>query len=264
MKKLVTATILAIIAAIFWFIATLDNRVQSEIEKSASHLTGVAVTLDSVDINLMTGNALISGLKVPNPQGYSDNNVFEMGRIAVEVDLSSIFSQPLVINSVLIDDTVVNLELKDNLESNMQDILVVSDQQTGRDQNSSTDSDTGDEKTDSDNGTPGDDSSETKEQSGDADDNAPFRMRVKQFQISETQLKASKGEVNWTDTIDQINITGLDKNEGVTTRVIGIAVVRNLASETLKQAATRSLVEEVKSTVEEVSNSLLESLFKND
>ena len=274
MKKLFTTTILAVIAAMVWFVVTLDDRIERDIEKSASYLTGVAVTVDSVDLSLLKGEGTISGIKVPNPKGYSDNNAFEMGKISIDIELGSVFDQPLIVNTIFIDQTKINLEFQEDLQSNVQDILAVSNAQTGYDPNDphgSKRKKTKDKTKAEEDSASGEDEQvavvEEVDETSDSEESEPsepYRMSVQQLLISETQLSAVKGDTQWSDTIDDINITHLAKQDGISTRVIGIAVVRNLVSQTVQQTATRVLAEEVKSKVEEAGSKLLESLLNSD
>ena len=272
MKKIFTTTLLAIIAAVVWFVVTLDSRLERDFEETASYLTGVAVTVDSVELSLINGEGTINGIKVPNPKGYSDRNAFEMGSISIDVELGSVFSQPLRVNAILIDQTKVNLEFKEDLQTNVQDILAVSHAQTGYDPDNPNASKSKSPDTNTENNTEsveGDQVSTVEDADDDADSTAgtrsePYRMSVQQLRISETQLSAKKGDAQWSDTIDEISIKGLAKEPGVSLRVIAIAVVRNLASQTLKQTATRAFAEEVKSKAEESGNVLLEALLNND
>ena len=53
MKKILTGTLLAIVAAATWFVISLDDRIKSHIEKTGTTLAGVPVTIESLDLSLV-------------------------------------------------------------------------------------------------------------------------------------------------------------------------------------------------------------------
>ena len=258
MKKTLTGTLLAIVAAAAWFVISLDDRIKSHIEKTGTTLAGVPVTIESLDLSLWSGTGTIAGLGIRNPEGFSDNNAFEMGLISVDVDMSSIFSQPLVVSEMVIDSTSIRLEFLENLGSNLQkNVNVSSKQNNAKDRKKKKKSGTEDDET------AADQSAETDEIDGEEDEHdTGYLVRIEALRISETTFSVTKGDDSWSDTIAELEMNNLGKEKGISTRAIGIDVVTKLTRKTLSQAAKREINEAVKKKVEEAGSKLLESLLQ--
>jgi hypothetical protein len=98
---------------------SLDAIVKGVIERYGSAATKVAVHVDSVGLSLLGGSAAITDLTVANPSGFSSANVFQLGKIQVQVDRGTIRSNPLVIDDITIIAPEVYFELDQNGEANV-------------------------------------------------------------------------------------------------------------------------------------------------
>lgn len=78
----------------------LDGTVRRAIEERGAAVTGTAVRVDDVDIQLVTGRARLRGLRVANPPGFAAPDALSLEEVEVDLDLSSLFSDPLVIDTV--------------------------------------------------------------------------------------------------------------------------------------------------------------------
>lgn len=93
MKKFVLISIAAlvvVVAGVVWFtLSNLDGIVKAVIEGAGSKITGTAVKLNKVEIDLSDGRATLWGLSVANPPGFSSQPAISFGEITVQLDLSS-------------------------------------------------------------------------------------------------------------------------------------------------------------------------------
>jgi hypothetical protein len=103
----------ALVVGVYFFLGTI---VEKAIINILPSITQTAANVDKVDLSLLSGRVEILGLKIGNPKGYSDNNIFELGKILVTFEPKSILTDKIVINSVEIVGTGVSAELK-NLKS---------------------------------------------------------------------------------------------------------------------------------------------------
>jgi hypothetical protein len=121
MKKVLIGIIvlLAIIVAGLMFVwSNLDGIVKDAIQTYGSEATKTQVTVSKVHLELESGKASISGLNVGNPKGFTDPNLFELGNITVKVDTSSINSNPILIDEIIIHSPSVVYEInKDGLSN---------------------------------------------------------------------------------------------------------------------------------------------------
>ena len=126
MKKVlfVVGGIVLLLAVVIWQLAAnLDSIVAGFIEDTGSKVLKTEVSVSGVSIDLKAGKAVIAGLTIANPDGYSSANLFEMEGIEVGLDLGSISKDVLIIDSILINNPKVNFEGDEKGGSNMQTLL---------------------------------------------------------------------------------------------------------------------------------------------
>ncbi len=78
----------------------LDSIVAGAIERYGSRLTGTEVTVERVDIALRQGRITIDGLRVANPEGFSDRDALDLDRLTVQIDPESLREQPYVLERI--------------------------------------------------------------------------------------------------------------------------------------------------------------------
>jgi uncharacterized protein involved in outer membrane biogenesis len=78
----------------------LNGIVKTGIETVGPKLAGVPITLDKVNISLLTGSAKVEGLVVGNPDGYQTTNAISVGLAEVGVNPLSVLSDKIVVRSV--------------------------------------------------------------------------------------------------------------------------------------------------------------------
>jgi hypothetical protein len=62
--------------------------------------------------NHIIGKISISNLKIGNPQGYAKKNAFELGNLTLDVGVSSLFSDKIVIEEISVKGMNVDFEVK--------------------------------------------------------------------------------------------------------------------------------------------------------
>ncbi|MFC1536741.1 hypothetical protein ACFL48_02870 [Pseudomonadota bacterium] len=108
---------LLIIGVVFVF-SNLDSIVKNAIETFGSEATKTTVSVADVKLELTDGRATISGLKVGNPDGFSDPNIFELGMISTSIDTSTIDQNPIIIDEIIIKAPAVVYEINKSGVSN--------------------------------------------------------------------------------------------------------------------------------------------------
>ena len=71
---------------VVYLFTNMDSIVKSLIEKVGTETVGTKVSLDSVSISLFKGKATIKGLKVANPDGFSDAPMIQFGKVSAQID----------------------------------------------------------------------------------------------------------------------------------------------------------------------------------
>ncbi len=119
---LVGLVVLVVIVAgvLFYVWSSLDSIVAAAIEKYGSEATGTAVTVDSVKLEIAEGSGSISGLSVANPPGFSDPNVFTLGKISTKLDIGTLTQDPVVVEEIYVGAPQVYFEINEQGKSNVK------------------------------------------------------------------------------------------------------------------------------------------------
>ena len=78
----------------------LNGIVKTGMETVGPKLAGVPITLDKINIGLLTGSAKVEGLVIGNPTGYKAPNAISVGLAEVGVNPLSVLSDKIVVRSV--------------------------------------------------------------------------------------------------------------------------------------------------------------------
>ena len=81
---------------------SLDGLVKQAIQKWGPEITGVAVRVDSVKIEVTEGRGTIKGLFVGNPKGFSAPHALTLGEMRLTLDPASVTRDVVVIKELLL------------------------------------------------------------------------------------------------------------------------------------------------------------------
>ena len=104
----------------------LDSIVKSGIELVGSSVLGTAVTVDSVSISPLSGQGSISGLRVENPEGFDSQYAFELDSVLVSINVNSVFTDAVEIESITIMQPIITYETKitsDNIRTLLDNLV---------------------------------------------------------------------------------------------------------------------------------------------
>ncbi len=122
MKKtlIVLAVLVAVIAVVVWRLyVNLDAIVARAIEDVGSDVSGTAVSVSGVKLQLLDGKAGVSGIKVANPPGFTGQTIFMLDDIALAIDVASLKKEPVIIDRLAVAQPQVFLELNEEGQSNL-------------------------------------------------------------------------------------------------------------------------------------------------
>lgn len=94
-------------AGLYYFDAILKDTVN----KYGPEVTRTEVRLENVSTSLVNTSVVLENLDIGSPKGFSEPHVLTLGRIAVDVDRDSLFTDTIIINSIDISDVNVIYEL---------------------------------------------------------------------------------------------------------------------------------------------------------
>lgn len=112
-KLLIGIVALAIIAgALVYFLGSsaLNKGVKTGVETFGPKVTQTPVTLDSVNLSVLSGSGSLKGLLVGNPDGFKSENIFELGQIDIKIDKGSILTDTIVIEKIHIIEPGISYE----------------------------------------------------------------------------------------------------------------------------------------------------------
>lgn len=101
---------------------TIDSIVKSGIEEIGTEMTGTQVSVGSVSISPFSGSGTISGFRVANPEGYSQDNAVNIDNFSIKLEPFTLFSDEIIINQINITDASVYVEQK-LPENNIREIM---------------------------------------------------------------------------------------------------------------------------------------------
>ena len=100
-----------ILAAVFFF--WLGPTVKTLAEKAGSKALGTPVVMESLAINPREGTLLLEGFSVGNHEGYAHSNTVSLTKLAVSINMHTLFSDTIVVQEILIDRPHLVYEQRD-------------------------------------------------------------------------------------------------------------------------------------------------------
>lgn len=110
--------IVVVLGAFLW----IDSIVASSTEVIGTELTGTEVTVEGASVSPFSGAGTITGFRVANPGGYGRDHAMQADAISVDLDVSSLWSDPTVVETVVVEGPIVNVA-QQGTENNLRTIL---------------------------------------------------------------------------------------------------------------------------------------------
>jgi hypothetical protein len=104
-KLLLALTALLLVALAFgayWLHGNVDRLVQQAIARYGSAITGAPVSVATVRLDATNGRGELRGLRVGNPAGFKTPYALQADRIELELDLSTLASEVVVIRRIAV------------------------------------------------------------------------------------------------------------------------------------------------------------------
>lgn len=112
-----------VVIAVVVVAINLNGIVRSSVESVGPTYTGTTVTLDEVDISLLSGEGELRGLVVGQPVGYEGEAAFRLATIRIALEPSSLLGDTILIRELIIDGAEINALVRSARENNLQAIL---------------------------------------------------------------------------------------------------------------------------------------------
>ena len=120
--KVFGALVLIVIVVIVFGLFSINSIVEESVARFGPEVTGTPVVLEESALTPWTGAGSLKGLSIGNPESFGSENAFSLGEIAVDVELSSLSEEVILINSIAIIDPEV-LYLNNGETDNLRALL---------------------------------------------------------------------------------------------------------------------------------------------
>jgi len=212
-KLLLTLVIIVAVLLLVVFIGGqffVGSAVKAGVNNFGPRLTQTKVHLDDAKISPFSGHGMLDGLTIGNPAGWSDRNAFELGRVAIDLEPSTVLGDHvIVINDITIDQPKIAYETK-IVSSNIGDLLKNIESAVGG----------------------------GKETEPTAGEKPPRKLIVKRFTLRNAQVSVGLGSNDVTVPMPAIELTDLGVKEGgLTPAALSFAVMREITKNVVAAAA---------------------------
>lgn len=107
---LIPVGVLILIGIILTF--TVDGIVRSTIESRGSEILQTELSVNNVGISLFSGTGSIEGVTIANPDEFEDGEALTISSIQMSLDISTLFSDTVLVNQLTVRELDVNYRLK--------------------------------------------------------------------------------------------------------------------------------------------------------
>lgn len=111
-RFLVLVGVLGLLALVLLSLS-LDALVKGGIETMGPRMLGVPVTLEDVDVTLLSGTSMhagLTGLVVNNPEGYETAAAVSLPEVRIKLDWNSLLTDTVIVEEVLIVKPAITFE----------------------------------------------------------------------------------------------------------------------------------------------------------
>lgn len=256
MKKIIIfiALILAVAGGAFWFITSdkLNELIAEQIEVQGEKYTDQRVTVEKVDMKLLSGAGTINGLILNNPSGYATTSLFALNEITLDINIESLAGvrdgKPIVIDAIIINKPEALVEFNEVGGSNVQVILDAIDKNIPK--SSAPEPSAGNE-------------------TNTSQANLP-KIRVKKFVLAGVALRVDLtklGNTTHKKTLPDISLSNIGGEDGLPANELGAVMIKKALSAIWKEAKNSQkdvLKDQAKDKVKEKANELFNKWNKNN
>ena len=104
------ALLVLIVVAVIAVGLFLGKIVKTGVNTVGPKITQTTLTVDTVDLSLLTGSAAVKNLVVGNPAGYKAPSAINVGLTAVSVNPMSVLSDKIVVKSIRLESPEITFE----------------------------------------------------------------------------------------------------------------------------------------------------------
>ncbi len=99
-----------IIVVIIALVFSVNSIIKHGVETVGPLALGTDVKIAEVDISLFSGKGQLKGIIIGNPEGFKTDNSFKLNKVRLALDVSSLFSDKIIIDEIFIDAPEITYE----------------------------------------------------------------------------------------------------------------------------------------------------------
>ncbi len=103
----IPVVIIAIIAVLFF---SVNSIIKHGVETVGPLALGTEVKIKKVNISLFSGKGELKGIRIGNPKGFHTESSFELNKVRLALNVSSLFSGKIIIDEIYIDAPEITYE----------------------------------------------------------------------------------------------------------------------------------------------------------
>jgi uncharacterized protein involved in outer membrane biogenesis len=113
---------LAVVAAVV-VLNQLGRLIERGVETAGPKMTGTDVSLGGATVSIFSGEGALRNLEIGNPEGFTTDEAFDLGRIEVKIDPKSVAGGVIRVRSIVVDGPKLVAEFDANGRSNLKTIM---------------------------------------------------------------------------------------------------------------------------------------------
>ena len=120
MKKILGAVVLLAVAAVGIVYFQLGTIIKTGTEEYGPQILHVDVGLDGASVSPLDGSASLKGLRVGQPQGFGEGNIFTLDGFDLMLEPRTLFTDHIIIDSVTVEAPFIDIRMqgkKSNFEA---------------------------------------------------------------------------------------------------------------------------------------------------
>lgn len=248
--KVIKWVVIVLVAFVLVFLLTLPftiTPIVNGVAAAGGTLTGTKISVGKVGLNPFSGNLTVKQVKISNPEGYSENDLFSVESLVVDLKMTSLNTDTIVIDNIEIQDPSIRYETlkgKSNFDT-MKDKL-----NQGAKKDSSVQKENVEKKEEP-----------VKTEAG-------KKVVIKRFHLSGAKVTAASGLLNGkgiTIPVPELTLTGIgEKSGGITTLEALDEIISGTGTQSFKAVqgsvtdAAESITEGAKSAAQKIEGSVKE------
>ena len=117
-------TLIILVTGLCWAVnANMDDMIKGTIQQKMAALTKTEVTLSGLETDLLGGRIVIKDLVIANPKGYHGDHLVRLGDVQVLIDIRSLNSKAIIIESIQLNEVDVAIEEKSIGQINIKALI---------------------------------------------------------------------------------------------------------------------------------------------